>query len=119
MNNFKDLEAYKVAHELSYQMYLCSRAWPKEEIFGLTSQIRRASVSVISNLSEGLGRITAKDTTHFLAIARGSSYELEAQAELAFRLEYLRRDEFDLLMHLNEQARKLINGIITRYSKMS
>ena len=115
MQNFKDLDAYRLSKEVAVYVYELSKRWPKEEIYGLTSQIRRAAVSVNSNLAEGCGRLSSNDTAHFLAIARGSNYELESQAEIAFELGYLDQDQLNHLLTLNDRSRMTLNGMIKRY----
>ncbi|WP_228446323.1 four helix bundle protein [Chryseobacterium sp. 18068] len=86
---YKDLEVWIEARKLTKLVYDSTKSYPKEEIFGLTNQMRRSSVSVPSNIAEGCGRNTAKETTHFLFIARGSFFELETQFYLSLDLTYI------------------------------
>ncbi len=86
---YKDLEVWIEARKLTKLVYDSTKSYPKEEIFGLTNQMKRSSVSVPSNIAEGCGRNTAKETIHFLFIARGSLFELETQFYLSLDLEYI------------------------------
>jgi four helix bundle protein len=79
MHNFRELRVWKEGIEIAKQVYLLSAIFPKDEKFGLTSQIRRAAVSIPSNIAEGAGRGSNKEFAHFLNIALGSAYELETQ----------------------------------------
>ena len=118
MKSIKDLDAYKISKQVAVLVYAITKRWPKEKVYGLTSQIRRASVSVTSNLAEGYGRMTSKDTMHFLAIVRGSSFELEAQAEIGFDLGYISQQHLDEILALNERSRKMLNALINRYETL-
>lgn len=77
--DYTDLEVWKESRKLANHIYELTKSFPKEELYGITNQIRRCAVSVPSNIAEGCGRQTAKDTIHFLHISRGSLYELETQ----------------------------------------
>jgi four helix bundle protein len=118
MKSFRDLEAYKTSKKLAVDIYSLTKNWPKDESYGLTSQIRRSSVSIAFNLAEGCGRASAKDTLHFLAIARGSCYELEAQIDIAHDLHFVETEQFDTLLKEIETARKLLSGLINRYQTL-
>jgi four helix bundle protein len=85
---FRDLIAWQKPRILARNIYMATKGLPKEEQFGLVSQLRRAAVSIASNIAEGKGRGTKRDFCHFLMQARGSLYELETQIELANDLEY-------------------------------
>lgn len=118
MKTFKDLEANKSSKQLAVTVYTASKTWPKEEQYGLTSQMRRSSVSITSNLAEGCGRTSSKGTLHFLAIAQGSCYELEAQTEIAFELSYLSSDQLTNILDQINLTRKLLNGLMNRYQNL-
>jgi len=90
LKSYLDLEVWKKTRILAKEVYNTTKLFPKEEIYGLTNQIRRSAVSVVSNIAEGIGRQTAKDTIQFLYISRGSLYELETQLFIAFDLEYIK-----------------------------
>ena len=89
MRNHRTLTAFKLADELALAVYACTGAFPKSEQFGLVSQMRRAAVSVPSNLAEGCSRHSEAEFVHYLHIALGSARELEYQASLAHRLGFL------------------------------
>ena len=82
--NYTDLDVWKYSRELVKKVYLLIKKIPKEEIYGLTNQIRRSVVSVPSNIAEGIGRLSNKETIHFLYIAKGSLQEVETQLYLSF-----------------------------------
>ena len=90
---FRKLEIWKDGIELSKIIYELTRNFPKEEIYGLTSQMRRAAISIPSNIAEGAGRDTNKDFAHFLTIAKGSSFELDSQLILAKELGYITEEQ--------------------------
>jgi four helix bundle protein len=113
--SFKDLEAWKKGRILVNKVYEITKTFPKTENFGLTSQMRRCVVSVPSNIAEGLGRNTSKDTLQFLFIARGSLYELETLIILASDQEYI--NDITNLIEIIIDARKILNGLINYYSK--
>jgi four helix bundle protein len=93
INSHKDLKVWQEAMELVLNIYKISENFPKQEMFGLTSQIRRASVSVPSNIAEGAGRRSEKEFGRFLYISLGSLAELETQLEIAKRLNYINDTE--------------------------
>lgn len=112
---YTELEVWKEARILVNIIYQISKLFPKEEMYGLTSQIRRSAVSVPSNIAEGCGRRTSADTIRFLHIARGSLYELETQLYLAVDQNYLEKDEFKPMLNQILKCKKLINGFIKYY----
>lgn len=88
MNNFKELIVWQKSIDFSIKIYEITNGFPKEEIYGLSSQIRRCVVSIPSNIAEGAGRNSKKEFSHFLSIALGSSFELETQLILAQHIGY-------------------------------
>lgn len=111
MSRFKDLMVWQKAIELVTTIYNATKAYPKEEIYGLTSQIRRCSVSIPSNIAEGAGRGSKKDFSHFLDMAKGSAFELETQLVISANLAYLDNEQYqELLIELNE-IQKMITGL--------
>ncbi len=98
--SFEKLEAWVLAKDLTKQVYLLTKKFPNEEIYGLTSQIRRASISICSNLAEGSGRTSKIDFARFIQIAYGSMMELLNQLIIAEELEYIQKDE---LVKIREQ----------------
>jgi four helix bundle protein len=94
MENFKKLKVWSKAHELTLLIYQRTRSFPKDEMYGLTSQIRRASASIGANIAEGCGRRSDPEMRRFIQIARGSASELEYHLLLANDLHFLAPDEF-------------------------
>jgi four helix bundle protein len=115
---YVDLEVWKEARALANNIYQATKRFPKEEIFGLVSQMRRCAVSIPSNIAEGCGRNYPKDSIQFFFIARGSIYELETQLYISFDQEYI--DEITLKSNLQklEATRKLLNGFIKYYQQL-
>ena len=97
MQNYRDLQVWKKSHVLTLEVYKITKAFPKEEVFGLVSQLRRASVSIPTNIAEGSGRFTQKDFASFLQISLGSCQEVEYLTFLAKELNYISEADFDLL----------------------
>jgi len=116
--NYIDLDVWKGARVLSKEVYLVSSQFPSEEKFGLTSQIRRAVVSIPSNIAEGCGRNYPKDSIQFFYIARGSIYEVETQLYLAFDLDFISETYLSVLFEKIETTRKLLNGFIKYYQTL-
>src|SRR5271154_3028023 len=88
VKSFRDLDVWRLSLDLAEAVYQCTASFPKSELFGLTAQMRRAAVSVPSNIAEGRSRSSTKEFLQFLSIALGSLAELETQFELAVRLGY-------------------------------
>ena len=109
------LEVWIESRKLANLVYEMTKGFPKEELYALTNQIRRCAVSVPSNIAEGCGRQTTKDTVHFLHISRGSLFELETQFYLALDQEYISKDEFESVDKQIQCCKKLVNGFINYY----
>jgi len=110
MHNYKEMKIWQNARALVKAVYKVSKQLPKEELYGLTSQIRRAAVSVPANIAEGAGRGTDRDFCHFLDIARGSLFELETLLILSNDLEYISDIELNSVSDsLNEIIRMMIS----------
>jgi four helix bundle protein len=114
--NYKELEAWQVAMELVELTYRVTTRLPETEKYGLIAQMRRAAVSIPSNIAEGQARGLTRACINYLAIALGSLAELDTQAELAFRLNYLTREGSAELQLLIQSSRKLAYGL--RRSKL-
>lgn len=112
MANYKTLDAWKFSMDLVKNIYLVTKQYPKEEMYALTSQTKRAAVSVPSNIAEGLGRQYKKDTLQFLYISRGSLYELETLLNIAVMVEIISEDAFSLMIPSLERSLKILNGFI-------
>jgi four helix bundle protein len=112
VRNYFDLTAWQRARQLVKRVYEATKTFPAEELYGLRSQLRRASVSVPSNIAEGYGRGTRKDYIHFLQTARGSLYEVETQLILSQDLSYLNAATVtELMAHANSCSQLLGNLI--------
>ena len=112
MKNYRDLIVWLKAHKNVLQIYKLTKTFPKEEQFGITSQIRRAATSVPTNIAEGCGKFTQKDFANFLQNALGSCQEMEYLTFLSSELRYLNEDEFEnLIKEINEVKAMLISLI--------
>lgn len=112
VQSYRQLIAWQKAMELVRQIYETTKNFPKEEVYGLTSQIRRAAVSVPSNIAEGQGRDSTKEFLHHLSIAYGSLMETETQILIAGSLNYLKADELNSILEKSAETGRLINGLI-------
>jgi four helix bundle protein len=110
MQNHKDLEAWKVSVDFAVDVYRLTGTFPKEEIYGLTSQLRRASVSIPANIAEGAARNSTKEFIQFLHIALGSASEVETHLILAQKLGFA--DAIDPPLIVIERIKKLVFGLI-------
>lgn len=108
---FKDLLVWQEAYKLSIAIYEVTKRFPKNEIYGLTSQLRRASVSVCSNIAEGFGRTGRKEKDQFYAMANGSLTELENQLLISKGIGYLDQKNFQVLDEQCQLTHKLLNGL--------
>jgi four helix bundle protein len=112
VQSFRDLQVWQKAIKLSVSIYRLTQGFPREELYGLTSQIRRAAVSVPSNIAEGHGRIGTGEYRQFLGMARGSNFELQTQLEIARALEYGNPKLLDETEGLSFEVGKMISGIL-------
>ncbi len=110
MHDFKKLHVWQKSRQLVKDIYEVSQDFPKEEMYGLTSQIRRSAISVPSNIAEGCGRSTNADTARFLDIAQGSCFELETQIILSFDLNYISETVVRDLWKRTDEVQKMIDG---------
>jgi four helix bundle protein len=113
----KDLDSWKKAIDLVTEIYQLTRLFPDHERFGLSSQMQRSAVSIPSNIAEGSGRDSMKETIHFLYVSQGSLAELETQLIIAGKLKYLTNEKRDELLMVMEEIAKLIYGLINYYKK--
>jgi four helix bundle protein len=97
--------------DLVETVYKATACWPSDERFGLTNQVRRAVVSIPSNIAEGQGRASAKEFLHFLSVARGSLHELETQILIASRLSYVSENDRDQILYAADEVSRLIRGL--------
>ena len=114
---YTELEVWKETRVLVNSVYQLSKSFPKDEMYGLTSQIRRCAVSILSNIAEGCGRRTSADTIQFLHISRGSLYELETQLFIVLDQKYLDKEDFNLVFEQILKCKRLVNGFIKYYKK--
>ena len=112
VKSYRDLIAWQKAMDLAASVYRVTEAFPSREQFGLSNQMRRASVSIPSNIAEGQGRGTTKDYVHFLHISRGSLQELETQLLLAQRLNFAVESDVQSLLSLCDEVSRLVSGLI-------
>jgi four helix bundle protein len=115
--SFRDLKVWQRAMQLSVAIYELTRDFPKEEQYGLTAQIRRAAISIPSNIAEGQGRLGAPEFRHFLAIARGSNCELQTQLELARGLNLGKPRLIDEAEALSNEIRKMLFSLLDSLKK--
>jgi four helix bundle protein len=112
VRSFRDLLVWQRAIQLSVAIYRLTKDFPREEIYGLTSQIRRAAVSIPSNIAEGHGRMSTGEYRQFLGIARGSNFELQSQLEIARALGFGDSKLLDEAEGLSFEVGKMISGIL-------
>jgi four helix bundle protein len=111
MNNYKELNVWQKAIELVKEVYKLTDNFPNNEQFGLTSQIRRAAVSIPSNIAEGAGRRSNKEFEHFLSISLGSCFEVETQIIIGQELNFANPDNCDASVKLITEVQKMIRGL--------
>lgn len=112
VKNYTELIVWQKAMDLVEDVYKVSKSFPREEIYGLTSQIRRAAVSIPSNIAEGQGRRTTADFLRHLSIAYGSLREVETQTLIAVRLRYLAEVRTGEVMKMAGEVGRLLNGLM-------
>jgi four helix bundle protein len=112
--NHKKLEVWKISIELVAEIYRITKLLPKEEIFGLTNQLRRASVSIISNIAEGSARKSSIERKRFYEISRSSIVEIDAQIEIAHKLNYFSQEQIEKLYILIDQIFAMLSKLIQK-----
>lgn len=115
MTNYKGLLVWQKSMLLVKEAYVLVKLFPKEELFSVTSQIKRAVISVPANIAEGCGRKTKKDSLQFFHISRGSLYELETHFCIAEMVSYLSQKDFERISVLINECLKILNGLINKY----
>ena len=111
-HSYRDLVVWQKAKVLAVEVYRLTDAFPKSELYGLTSQVRRAAVSVVSNIAEGQGRLTKGEFLQFLGHARGSLFELETQLEIALELRYVTAEVKKGIADKVTEVRRLLIGLM-------
>ena len=114
MGDYRKLQVWQRAHRLTVEVYLVTRAFPQEELYGLTSQLRRAASSVPANIAEGCGRNGDAELARFLGIALGSANELDYHLLLSRDLEYLPLSHYERLMIEAQEVAKMLSAFIER-----
>lgn len=109
---YRRLIVWQKSDELAFQIYVATRNFPKEEVFGLISQMRRSAFSVPANIVEGYARSSQKEKVQFYNIARGSLTELEYYLDFSLRLKYLKKEQYSNLANLRNETGRLLNGFI-------
>jgi four helix bundle protein len=112
---YRDLIAWRKAKALAIETYSYTRDFPRDEIYGLRSQIRRAAISIASNIAEGKGRYSRKEFVQFLYMARGSLFELATQLSIAHHLDYIDTGHFRKLEDNPDELGRILNGLISRF----
>ena len=114
MQLHKDLNVYKVSIEFVTEIYKLTENFPKEEKYGLNSQMGRAAISIPSNISEGAGRLSQKEFKNFLSIASGSASEVETQLTICFNLKYINEQDLKDFLTKISQIKKMCYGLIRK-----
>ncbi|MGA9558962.1 MAG: four helix bundle protein [Terriglobales bacterium] len=116
-DSYRDLIAWRKACELALEIYRSTQAFPRAEVYGLTSQMRRAAVSIASNIAEGKGRYSQKEFVQFLFRARGSLLEIETQLHIAHELSYLETKTFQQIQYETVELGGILSGLIKSIQK--
>jgi four helix bundle protein len=114
MSNFRNLLVWQKSMSLTTKIYNLTKQFPKEEFFGLTSQIRRSSISIPSNIAEGFGRDSNKEYLRFLNISIGSLFEMQTQLEIAKNIQYLNEEEFNNLYENSREIERMLVSFISK-----
>jgi four helix bundle protein len=112
--SYRDLKVWQKSIELARDLYSKTRTFPEDERFGLTNQVRRAAVSICSNIAEGQARRTTKDFIQFLHISRGSLAELDTQLTLSHKLGYLNEENYQKLLNQIDEIQRMLFSMITK-----
>ncbi len=116
VQSYKELIVWQKAMDLVVEVYKLSRSFPKDELYSLTNQIRRAVTSVPSNIAEGWGRNSRAEYLHFISIAKGSLAEVETQLLVALRLQFIDEQQINASLNLREEVGKMLFAL---YAKLS
>jgi len=114
VKSYKDLIVWQKAMDLAVMIYLVTKSFPKDEQYGLASQLRRAAVSIPSNIAEGHARTSTAEFKNFLSIARGSLAEVETQLLIAVRLNYIEQGQWANLMYILTEINKMTNTLMNK-----
>jgi four helix bundle protein len=119
MKTYRELIVWQKAMELVTHIYKLSKSFPKEESFGLTSQMRRSAVYIPANVAEGYGRKSTQDYLRFLNIARSSTYELQTLLEIANNLNYITSDSFSNVFEKSKEIERMLSALIAKINRGS
>ena len=114
MSNFRNLQVWQKSMTLTTKIYFSTRKFPNEEIFGLTSQIRRSAISIPSNIAEGFGRDSNKEYLRFLNVSIASLFELQTQLEIGKNIEYLTEQEFNKIYEDSRELERMLVSFINK-----
>ncbi len=117
IHKYQQLTVWQKGMQLVKLIYLVTKALPHEELYGLSNQMRRAVISIPSNIAEGFGRYNTKEYMHFLRIARGSCYEVETQLQICTQINYLTEEETSAPLQLCNEINRMLNAMLTKLSK--
>jgi four helix bundle protein len=117
INSFRDLKAWQESYRLTIMVYKITKCFPEDERFGLISQLRRAAVSVASNIAEGFSRQSRKEKIQFYFMSSGSLVEIQNQLLISKGLSYLNQNNLDFVLNQTILVQKLINGLIKNQKK--
>ncbi len=112
VSNFTDLKTWQQGHQIVLDVYKLTKSFPREELFGLVSQLRRAAISITSNIAEGFSRSTAKDKAYFYAVSLGSLTEVQNQLLIAADLDYITKDLYIELLSKIIETIRMTNGLM-------
>ena len=114
MKTYRDLIIWQKSMTFVTEIYKLTATFPKEEIYGITSQIRRSAVSVPSNIAEGYGRNSTGDYLRFLNIASASLYEIQTQIEISRNLNYIQREQFEYIYELSRERERMLSSLVAK-----
>ena len=117
MRNYKNYEVYQMSMELVGEIYQVTKHFPDDEKYGLTAQLRRAAVSIPSNIAEGASRNREKDFARYIEIALGSSFEVDTQISLALQFNYINTSNFNPLFEKLQSVQRQLNGLRIKLRK--
>lgn len=117
--SYKDLVAWQKSMDLVTAVYRATASFPKDELFGITAQLRRAAVSIPSNIAEGQGRLGEKEFRFFLGQSRGSLMEVETQLQIAENLVYMDKEQTNKLLEACAEVGRILNGLLAAVSRQA
>jgi len=117
-HSYRDLIVWQKAIAMVTEIYRATQSFPRQETYGLTSQVRRSAVSVASNIAEGQGRLSRREFHHFLGMARGSLLEMETQVVIAENLGYLSQADVRKLADASGEVSRLLHGLMQALQKI-